>query len=239
MTDHDYADLGPTAQLVSIQVADTAEAWGAAGFAVAEGRVRLGTVVVELIGPQPDRQRGIVGWRLAGLAPPGHAEPTATLPRQIDGLPTDFVEHGSAPSAPADGPAHPNGATGIDHVVLSTPDLERTIAVLAVLGLQCRRVRETEAGGTPMRQAFFRLGPTVLEVVSGPEGSGTAAEDDPATFFGLAIDVEDLDDAVELLGEGLGRPKAAVQQGRRIATLRHRFFDVSVSVALMDDHAGR
>jgi hypothetical protein len=90
-----------------------------------------------------------------------------------------------------------------------------------------------------MRQAFFRLGPVILEVVSGDLGTGAPAGASPASFFGLAVTVHDLDATKATLGEGIGDPKPAVQEGKRIATLRHRAFDISVAVAAMDRHADR
>jgi hypothetical protein len=80
-----------------------------------------------------------------------------------------------------------------------------------------------------MRQMFFRLGEVILEVVGQPDTSG---EGDPG-FFGLAITVADLDAAGSLLGPALGDAKDAVQDGRRIATLRHRDLSMSVATALM------
>ena len=56
-----------------------------------------------------------------------------------------------------------------------------------------------------MRQAFFRMGEVVLEVVGGAEpdpGGG------PARFFGIAITVEDLDAAVERAGDRIGTGQA-------------------------------
>ena len=79
----------------------------------------------------------------------------------------------------------------------------------------------------------------MLEVVSGDVGSGQPVADAPATFFGLAVDVDDLDATAVVLGEGLGRIKAAVQAGRRIATIRTKAFDVSVAIAAMDRHGDR
>jgi hypothetical protein len=55
----------------------------------------------------------------------------------------------------------------------------------------------------------------------------------------LAVDVADLDESAAAMGDGLGRVKAAVQRGRRIATIRTRNHDVSVAIAAMDDHADR
>jgi catechol 2,3-dioxygenase-like lactoylglutathione lyase family enzyme len=181
-----------------------------------------------------------VRWAIAGLEAHGD---------DLDGLPTDFVDHpgpGRPPSGdrPTDPPAHPNGVTGLDHVVVATPDLDRTIAALTNTGLVCRRIRDTTAKETPMRQAFFRLGPVVLEVV-GPGGTdtGTGSEgsdaDAPATWFGLALDVVDLDQTAARLGDGLGPVRPAVQRGRRIATVRHRRLGLSVALAVMDDHGDR
>src|SRR5215212_6808294 len=94
---------------------------------------------------------------------------------------------------------HANGVTEIDHVVMLTPDLERSIAALEDQGIDLRRIREGETGMGTFRQAFFRLGRPVLEVV----------------------EAADMDDAApRLLGDKLGRVKDAVQPGRRIATVR-------------------
>lgn len=231
-------DRGDDARLVELVVADPPAVWADAGFTVLGGAVRLGDVGVRLIGPAVDGATGIVRWAIAGLDPHGD---------DLDGLPTDFVDHPGPdrpPSGdqPTDPPPHPNGVTGIDHVVLATPGLDRTMAALTNTGLACRRVRDTTAEERPMRQAFFRLGPVVLEVVGGTSpGIGTreSAADDPATWFGLALDVVDLDETAARLGDGLGPVRPAVQRGRRIATVRHRRLGLSVALAVMDDHGGR
>jgi hypothetical protein len=119
--------------------------------------------------------------------------------------------------------------------VVLTPDLDRTLAALDAAGLELRRIRDTTSYGSPMRQAFFRLGPTILEVVSGDTGTGLPAADAPATWFGLAVDVDDLGATKALLGDGIGDAKEAVQRGRRIATFRHRQLGLSVALAAMDD----
>jgi len=109
------------------------------------------------------------------------------------------------------------------------PDLARTITALGAIGVIPRGERETDSYGAPMRQVFFRLGQVILELVGQPDATG---EGDPG-FFGLAITVDDLDAAAALLGEHLGGIKDAVQDGRRIATLRHRDLGMSVATALM------
>ncbi|MEA3076354.1 MAG: hypothetical protein QOF60_1262 [Actinomycetota bacterium] len=110
---------------------------------------------------------------------------------------------------------HPNGVVALDHVVLTTPDLGRTIADLEGQGHELRRTRDTGTDARPMRQAFFKAGPVVLEVV----GPRTSTGDGPTRFWGLAWTVADLDATAAYLGERLRPPKTAVQPGRRIATL--------------------
>ena len=78
-------------------------------------------------------------------------------------------------------------------------------------------------------QTFFRAGEVIVELIGPAEASGT----DPATFFGLAYTVDDLDGTARLLGEHLGRVKDAVQPGRQIATLRHKEVGMSVATAFM------
>jgi hypothetical protein len=116
------------------------------------------------------------------------------------------------------GPPHPNGTVAIDHIVVITPDLGRTVAAVEQVGLTLRRTRDSGTYGTPMRQAFFKLGPIVLEVVGPPEPAEQYAAR-PAGFFGLAVTVADLDATAAFLGDRLHPAKDAVQPGRRIATL--------------------
>jgi catechol 2,3-dioxygenase-like lactoylglutathione lyase family enzyme len=125
-----------------------------------------------------------------------------------------------APAREAAAP-HPNGAVRIDHVVMLTPDLDGTVAELESQGFELRRTREAPTPGGSTRQAFFRAGEPILEVVLAPEGSRVAR--DPAgraRLWGLAFTVEDIDATARALGDLLGTPRDAVQPGRRIATLR-------------------
>ncbi len=220
-------------RLIEIQVADDPAAWAAAGFSVDDDRVGIGPVAIHLTGKTTDgHRRGITGWTVAGMT---------IQDGSLDGLPTSRSDVSTSSASPAAIATahHPNGVTGLDHVVVLTPDLERTIGVIEAAGLDLRRIRETTSHGAPMRQAFFKLGPVVLEVVSGDVGSGGPVAEAPATFFGLAVDVSDLDVTAEVMGDGLGRIKPAVQAGRRIATLRTKPFDISVAVAAMDRHGDR
>jgi hypothetical protein len=195
-------------ELASLSLADPPERWRALGFEVADSRVLVGGVALEL----GAAGEGIVGWALSGLE-------QAT---EIDGLPWSSSEP-DEPDGPA--PTHPNGSVAIDHVVVVTPDFDRTAAALEAAGLGLRRVRD--AGG--FRQGFRRIGPAILELVEGRDGDA----DRPARFWGLVVIVADLDALAERLGEQLGRIKPAVQQGRRIATLRGSA-GLGEAVAFMD-----
>ena len=200
-----------------ILVGDPPEAWEAAGYTVdADGSCRIGQVRVRLVGR--DGGKRILAWSLRGA-------PTAPLADgSLDGVPT------SASEAPPVEPAVPaNGSRRLDPVVRLTPNLPRTIAALERVGLTPRGERDSDTYGAPMRQVFFRLGEVILELIGSPDSPG---EGDPG-FFGLAITVDDLDATAGLLGEHLGQVKDAVQEGRRIVTLRHRDLGMSVATAFM------
>jgi hypothetical protein len=127
---------------------------------------------------------------------------------------------GEESAGEAAGP-HPNGVVRVDHVVMLAPDLDRTVGELESQGFDLRRTREGATPGGSTRQAFFRAGEPILEVVLAPEGSSVARDPDgPARLWGLAFAVDDLDRTAETLGALLGTPRDAVQPGRRIATLR-------------------
>ncbi len=215
---------------MSAQVATVAELvlasdpgpWRDAGFDVEGDVARVGTVAIRLAGP--DAGRRIVGCRLRGVG----GEAFDGLPiSEADGMPID---------APA--PAHPNGVTRIDHVVAISPDIDRTVAAVEAVGVELRRRREGPTPGGSVRQAFFRLGEVILEVVEMPaDAPGAPERDASARFYGLAFIVEDLDAAAARLGDLLGKPRDAVQPGRRIATIR-REAGLGLPVALMTPGPG-
>jgi catechol 2,3-dioxygenase-like lactoylglutathione lyase family enzyme len=229
-------------RLVELGIAADPNAWRDVGFAVDEAGVcRIGRVQLRI-----DPRAGALGlrsWVLADVPDPDLTD--------VDGIPTTIEPppSGRVQSAERAQPAeralpperavpdlHPLGAVVIDHVVVVTPDLPRTIAAVERgLGLSLRRVRDSDAGGgrraggTPMRQAFFWLGEVVLEVVGGAEPDPRGG---PARGYGIAITVDDLDAATARLEDRIGPAKDAVQPGRRIATIRKQA-GLVVPVALM------
>jgi hypothetical protein len=187
-------------ELDEIVLADPPQAWEALGFTVHDGVVALGGVRIRL--------GGAVGLKLHGL----------DGDHDLDGLPISASTAPPPPPAPAPAPAkHAIGATGVDHVVALTPDLDRTTAKLRAAGFDHRATRG--------RQAFFVIGACLLELVAHADGS--------ACVWGLTLVVEDLDRAARQLGDRLGPAKDAVQAGRRIATVRGREAGLTTPLALM------
>jgi hypothetical protein len=213
--------MSPTIDYLTF--ADAPAAWSALGFAVEEDRCRIGSVELRFAGERGNvpGDGGLSAWSLRGIAA-----------GELDGLPTTISRRLSAPPAPV----HPNGAIAIDHLVAISPDLDRSVAALQAAGLELRRVREEPTPAGAPRQAFFRLGREILEVIQAPHEvvarAGTAER--PARFWGLALVVDDLDRSAQLLAPHVGEIRPAVQPGRRIATLR-RSAGLSVPLALMSN----
>jgi hypothetical protein len=196
----------PRAELAALQIADPAEAWSALGFTVSrDGVVVLGGVELWL----GAAGRGITGWTLRRIS----------LHHDVDGLPT-----GVTTDPPPSPQPHPNGAMGLDHLVVTTPDFDRTAAALDDAGIPLRRVRD--AGG--FRQGFRRLGPAILEVVE-----ATKMPAGPARFWGLVVIVADLVGVRARLAPHVGEIRDAVQPGRQIATLSEGA-GLSLRIAFMD-----
>jgi hypothetical protein len=202
----DPADETP-ARLAELRLRADAEAWAAVGFVVEGAEMRLGSV--------PVRFGAGHGWTLSG--------PAST---EFDGLPTELGD----PPPEMSSVEHPNGALSIDHLVVFTPDLGRTVAAFEANRVRCRRIREVGPPEGRLRQAFFRFGEVICEVVEVP--AEQAGPDGAARFWGLTVVVADLDGLVAELGSLCGRARDAVQPGRRIATLR-REAGLGLPVALI------
>jgi hypothetical protein len=195
--------VAPT--LDELTIADAPEAWRACGFQVDGDTCVVGTTRIRLAGDGAGR--GLAGWSLRGIP----------VTAELDGLATTRSDR----PPPDAGLAHPNGITGLDHVVAITPALGRTVAALERAGLDLRRIREEPTPAGAPRQAFFRLGAVILEVVQEPEDAieRGGGPDRPAFFWGLAFLAPDLEATVASLGDRVSEIRAAVQPGRQIATL--------------------
>lgn len=186
--------------------------WEKAGFEVGgDDRVNVGPVGIEI----EDGRRGMA-WELSGVAT-----------SELDGLATRLGD-----AAPAEPGTHPNGVTSIDHVVAFSPDLDRTVEVLEAAGLSLRRIREEPTPAGAPRQAFFRLGEVILEVVQQPPSAPGFDASGPARLWGLALNCSDLEALAARLGDVARGPRPAVQPGRQILTIS-RDAGLPVPVAFM------
>jgi hypothetical protein len=202
-------------QLLELVLGDEPQAWRDAGFDVAaDGTFSLGATTVRCAGTGD----GFVSWSLDGV-----------VGTELDGLAL------AAPTAASPAPdAHPNGISSIDHVVVRTGDVGRSIAAFERAGFEVRGGRSTTSYGAPMRQTFFWAGDVILELVGPDEGEPTT--DETTSIFGLALVADDLDATAAQLGELMGTPKDAVQPGRRIAGLRGATVGIGLPVAVMSPH---
>lgn len=193
------------------------QAWRAVGFLVdSDGVVVLGGIRLRIeVGSDPDTVVGLTSWTLCGDG----------ASASIDGLATRWVPDAGPRVVTTAAGGHPNGVVGIDHVVVNTPDLERTCAAIELAtGAPLKRIREAGA----MRQGFHRLGELIVEVVTHPGVVHPQAE-----LWGLALTVGDLQPLFVNLGSDLiSPPKQAVQPGRMISSFRAAA-GLGIPVALM------
>ncbi len=205
-------------QLTAVIIAADPGSWRAAGFAVetvgGAGACRIGSTTLVLAAPVSTGGAGIRGIAIDGLAA-----------GELDGMP--LVASGAA--VPRDSPDdNPNGVTGIDHLVVRSPDVDRTTAVLVGAGLDLRRERRFPAGDATVRQSFFWMGDVICELV----GDDTAHGPGPATAWGLAFSAADLDRVATVAGDAATDPKPAVQPGRHIMAIH----GLGLPVAVMTPH---
>ena len=236
-----------SATIDRLTLAEEPARWQSLGFAVSGSTVRLGSVLVELVGREAGR--GILGWSLRDVAsveldglptttvnastPKVDAEANAGT--RVDAEPTVSLNVTVSAKTTPDAEKHANGIVAIDHVVAMSPELDRSVHALHSAGLDLRRIREQPTPAGAPRQAFFRLGEVILELVQEPDEALTARGNDrsgPSRFWGLALLSDDLEQTVAQLGEHASEIRAAIQPGRQIATLR-RSAGLAIPVALM------
>jgi hypothetical protein len=206
---------GDLPALAGLTVADQPAAWTALGFALAgDGTCPVGGVGITFAGSEAGE--GILHWSLRSAR--GLAE-------VIDGIPATALAADAPPAPEVD---HPNGVVAIDHVVVATPDLPRTLAALQATGMEVRRIREASAD---LHQAFLWAGEVIIEVVGPPRAAGSG----PAALWGLTLVAADLAAFERLPGRPFGPSRDAVQPGRRIVTSGPTA-GTSVRLAVMTPH---
>ena len=204
-------------RLVSITAGGEREPWHRLGLAPEGGSFLFGGVAVHV---SPERPAGLHGWSFS-----------TCLAGDLDGIPTEASDPGPVGGEVA--PVLGGRLLAVDHVVVTTDDLDRTSrAVEAHLGAPLRRTRDA-GGGTV--QGFHRIENTVIELVSSPS---SPLSPKGASLWGFVGVVDDLDAVWRALtrefgAEAVSGPRDAVQAGRRICSLR-RSVGLGVALALMD-----
>src|SRR4051812_35555489 len=133
--------------IAELHIGDDPVAWQSIGLDVDGGHTAHVGHVRLRFHPRSAR-RGIFAWTLAGTPDESVSD--------VDGLET---QHGEPPALAGLAPSHLLGVEAIDHLVVTTPDLDRTVTALERrLALQLRRIRDAGTVDQEIRQAFFRMG---------------------------------------------------------------------------------
>ena len=198
--------------------------WVELGFAVTDGVVALGRCSV-----RPGTER--LAFGVVFSEGPGERPDTARRPTEWLGIPLVPIDH---PTANAETPAvHPNGVHTTDHIVVMAPDLDAAVAAIEATGWEVRRERPSTIMGVAVVQLFVWAGTALLEIVCATEPNEFIHE---PVLWGVSFAAADLDATVEHLGDRIGTPRDAVQEGRRIATVRRRGTDLGLEIAIMSPH---
>ena len=127
---------------------------------------------------------------------------------------------------------HPNRIERIDHLVVTTPDSDKTTKELVEAGITLSGVRIFGNSPNQTRQSFFWLGDVILELV----GPHQVAEPGNPLFWGLALVSSDIKETVNYLEDLCTPLKDAIQPGRQITTVKTRDLSIGVSIAIMSAH---
>lgn len=160
----------------------------------------------------------LVGWTISGDRPGVY---------DIDGIATKVVA--PTQSRVASSPCGNEVITGLDHVVVTTDNLDRTCdALCRHLGMEVRRERDAGKG---VVQRFIKLSNTIIEVVTGPHVTTQGA-----SLWGMVISVDNMENWARQYGpEVTSVPKQATQPGRLISTVRSSV-GLGIPFAVMTPH---
>ena len=193
--------------IAALALRDDPAVWARLGFNIDADHARVGDVTFAFAS-------AVVGWQLGGHS------------TEVDGI--SAVNVAAAPS-PVE---HANGLVAVDHVVVATPDWQRTVDDVAAAGFVPRSTSVFQPPGRPpRRQAFFRVdgGARFLEVI-GPEPGGE--DGGPVSLWGVTFTTADMDTTARAMDGLLSRPRPAVQRGRAIAVV-DRAAGTSLAIAVM------
>eukprot|EP00941_MAST-03F_sp_MAST-3F-sp1_P002749 g2749.t1 len=207
--------------LTELTVGDDADSWGKAGFSITKGNYcMIGDIRINLIG-KTEKKRGIISWGFDNLSE--HV-------KSIDAIPcSHFVRDTKQPIKLE----NENRSFALDHLVLKSNNFEETNKNLQKNGFILKRVITNPK--TKQSFSFFRDGGWILEVL----GSSSFEEESvskKSELWGITLVVDDIMRTKSLLKNNLSEVRNAKQKGRKIATLRHKNFGMSVNIAFITPH---
>ncbi|MBC95743.1 hypothetical protein CL649_02630 [bacterium] len=206
-------------QLIEINLTDDALSWERIGFEiVTENSIQ--TIIVgntKLCFEEIDEVKGITSVHVEGIK------------KNVDSLnfnPTALSSKNFEASF------HHNRIERIDHLVVTTPNPDRTTKALVKAGVTLSGIRTFGSSPNQTRQSFFWLGDVILELV-GPHQAPKAGK---PLFWGLALVSSDINETVRHLGDLCTPLKDAIQPGRKITTVKTRDLSIGVAIAIMSPH---
>ena len=233
------AAAGRTPLLSRLRFAVDVNALSAAGFAVEQAGLNLGGVAIDILAPGNSNSWALKDGFSGGNT---HLDGIATEIEGFDIL-GQTLDHTRAKP-------HPNLATALYSISVSTPDLQRTVDSMSASLGPPQKGMVPSPFSADVAMAFFKLGspsgPIILEIFA-PSTPGTAVslpglpaiDADrvaPASIVGMVVVVPMLDHLPSLLGmDRMGKARPAMQgQGRMIAPVRHDHVDgLSLGLAFM------
>jgi len=201
----------------TLQVANARVEFVARNAGTDEGLAGLAFAVDDLAKAKHLLERRAMRVLLADADRPGSG-PLHVATDSTHGVPISLIE--GAPKAVATVSASGAAAvSGLDHIVIRTPDPERSVGLYAGrLGLSLRLDRSEPSWGA--RLLFFRCGDLVIEVAHDLKAG---AGDGPDTLWGLSWRVPDIAAAharLENAGVGVSEIRLGRRPGTKVFTVR-------------------
>ncbi|CAM9277433.1 unnamed protein product, partial [Ectocarpus fasciculatus] len=201
---------------------DNPSAWAAAGFEISDDKYASFNGLRLWLGS--DGHPATTAWSFANHTHSASGPTVCSLPV----IPAPIVEAAAQAS-------HPNGSTGIDHIVLKTRHPGWVEEELLAIGVEKRRQMENAKLG--ISYSFFRPGNMTIEVISeiGSE-NGSTVTIPKAELWGITFVTPDIDFTHHALQHVTKAPKVAMQKGRKITTLDTLALGISTRVAFMSPY---
>ncbi|MCW5745278.1 MAG: VOC family protein [Alphaproteobacteria bacterium] len=208
---------GPTGELIASRLGAAGPGLAALAFAVAD--LPKAGALVERRGLPARAPIPLPAARRDATATPDTALAIAT--EATHGVPVLLVERPNAAAAQGSTPGDAGAISGLDHVVVRSPNPERAVALYGGrLGLSLRLDRANPAWDA--RLLFFRCGDLVVEIAHGLKAG---VSDAPDELWGLSWRVPDVEAAharLSTAGIAVSETRTGRRPGSRVFTIRDR-----------------